>query len=309
MQLHQQYHPITATPFKQNKTYTEFAPCAALKPYIRCFWGTEKPIAGYAVNAAADIVTPDTCADIIFYVDYTNNRISSSFCGINDRAFRTGSDNGGEDKNGKETVFIFAIRFYAWSVSMFAEESMRDTKNAFFDAGFHFSGIKGRMERLLLDCSDMYRLIPAVEQLLINCYSERHGNPYVLRAVYSMLGKKGNMPIGDLKQWLPISDRQLERLFKEYVGVSPKSLAAMIRYQYLWNEIICSKNFNIGDAVFRYGYSDQPHLLHDFKKYHAMNITDAQKYAYGNVGNLQDMGSLPDIIGAGKEGEEHYGGK
>lgn len=40
----------------------------------------------------------------------------------------------------------------------------------------------------------------------------------------------------DLKQETLIGERQLERLFSEYVGVSPKSLASMVRYQYLWSD-------------------------------------------------------------------------
>ncbi len=63
----------------------------------------------------------------------------------------------------------------------------------------------------------------------------------------------------------------------------------MIRYQYLWNEIMFNKDFDILDAVAKYGYSDQPHLLSDFKKYHSMNIREAKAYALKNVGNLQDF--------------------
>lgn len=91
----------------------------------------------------------------------------------------------------------------------------------------------------------------------------------------------------DLRQEVLIGSRQLERLFLEYIGVSPKSLASMVRYQYLWNELLYHKDFNIADAVYQYGYSDQAHLCHDFKKYHSMRISDARKYAIENVGNLQ----------------------
>ena len=74
----------------------------------------------------------------------------------------------------------------------------------------------------------------------------------------------------------------------EYVGVSPKSLASLVRYQYLWNDIVYNRQLDILDAVCKYGYSDQAHLCHDFKKYHSMNIADAKKYAMKNVGNIQE---------------------
>ena len=42
--LSQLYRPITGTPFQADETYREVAPCAALAPYIRCFWGSEYPL-------------------------------------------------------------------------------------------------------------------------------------------------------------------------------------------------------------------------------------------------------------------------
>lgn len=94
--------------------------------------------------------------------------------------------------------------------------------------------------------------------------------------------------MANLKQEVFIGIRQLERLFLEYVGVSPKNFASMVRYQYVWNDFLYNKNFNIADAVYKYGYSDQAHLCRDFKKYHSMSMSDARKYAMQNVGNIQD---------------------
>ena len=60
------YHPITGTPFQSDETYMEWAPCNALKPYIRCFWGTKQPVHGGKKEGQQGIVIPDTCMDVIF---------------------------------------------------------------------------------------------------------------------------------------------------------------------------------------------------------------------------------------------------
>lgn len=170
---------------------------------------------------------------------------------------------------------------------MFAEESMKNTKNAFFDAGCHLPGIKMEIEKRLFDVNHICQLIPIAEKVLLDHFQEDHQNPIVLQAVSKILENRGNLSMIDLRQEVLIGSRQLERLFLEYIGVSPKSLASMVRYQYLWNELLYHKDFNIADAVYQYGYSDQAHLCHDFKKYHSMHISDARKYAIQNVGNLQ----------------------
>lgn len=88
MNLHRLYHPITAAPFIHNEVYAEYEPCEALKPYIRCFWGSRMP---YRTDAQdflrSQIIIPDTCVDIIFRVYSADNRIVGTFCGIDDRTF------------------------------------------------------------------------------------------------------------------------------------------------------------------------------------------------------------------------------
>ena len=126
MEFQEHYLPLIAAPFRDREIYREVLPQPALRPWIRCFWE-------FRGGEVRTLVTPDTCMDIIFRADFTDHKLESSFCGIDDRTF------GSPDKRPEEkTVFTFAIRFYAWGAYRFAEESMRDTKNAFFDAGFHF---------------------------------------------------------------------------------------------------------------------------------------------------------------------------
>ncbi len=58
------YRPITATPFLNDETYCEIAPCEALNPYIRCFWGAKKTLVSLCKNEEFGLVIPDTCMDI-----------------------------------------------------------------------------------------------------------------------------------------------------------------------------------------------------------------------------------------------------
>lgn len=283
MRLHKIYNPITATPFKCTPDYMEFAPCEALKPYIRCFWGSEKPVTQEEdAENQPDIVTPDTCMDIIFTADFTNNTIGSVFCAIDDRAFISQ-----RCPTAKRTFFRFAIRFYAWSAAMFAEESMKNTKNIHFDVGCHFPKIKRELEKRMFETQNIRQLIPVAEAILLNHFHENHQNLCIVQSVSKILETRGNLSMTDLQQEVLTGSRQLERLFLEYIGVPPKSLAAMVRYQYLWNELLYHDNFNIADASYRYGYSDQAHLCHDFRKYHSMSISDARRFAVQNVGNIQ----------------------
>ena len=63
------------------------------------------------------------------------------------------------------------------------------------------------------------------------------------------------------------------------LGVGPKRLSDLVRYQFLWQELLLDPRFQIQDAVQKYGFSDQAHLQNTFKKYHSMTPRQALVYA------------------------------
>lgn len=283
MELYKLYNPITATPFACDETYAEYAPCEALKPYIKCFWGSRMPYRQEKTECPTKgIIIPDTCVDIIFNIDFTRNQIYSSFCGIDDASFLT-------HKTPEEgIVSTFAIRFYVWSVALFAEDSMKGTINGFFDADCYFSRLKRELMPLLFTVASMEERISIAQRLLLKHMRTRDINSVIRDAVGELLLEKGRVEIGQLSKEIHISTRQMERLFQEYMGISPKKLGELIRYQYLWHDIVYNPRFHVLDAVHKYGYTDQAHLLHQFKRFHTMTIPEARAYALKDVGFLQE---------------------
>ncbi|MDU7026641.1 helix-turn-helix domain-containing protein [Robinsoniella peoriensis] len=284
MEFYQIYKPLTATPFKKDETYIEIEPCDALKPYIRCFWGTEKPIIQpKSDRAVSSIVTPDTCMDIMFDIDYTDNKLKNNFSGINNSSFQICSQPGTEKRISK-----FAIRFYAWAVILFSEESMVDAKNMYCDVGYYFSKLKKLLENRLFDTDSLTQRKAIAENYLLENYHPERINHIVTDALFEIFLNKGNIKTLQLAREVHISSRQLERLFKENIGISPKQLSSIIRYQYLWNDIVKCRKFDVLHALSKYHYTDQSHLLHDFKRFHSMSIQEAKNLALKDVAFLQE---------------------
>lgn len=268
------YHPITQTPLSHSETYIELPPCEALAPYICCYWGTYNNITTIASGEVDNgIVIPDTCMDIIFDVNFTNNRISNTFCGIQNRSFISSSP------TVSAYICSFAIRFYAWAVILFADEDMKTVLNTFNKTDYYFKFLKENLESVLIDTRTIEERIKITESYLLRRINKNRENPNVMNAIYKILNSKGNIRIKELADYASVSSRQLERLFKETTGISPKQLADLVRYQYLWQDIIYCKDFDIQDAVLKYGYCDQAHLLNDFRNYHTMTPIEAKTFA------------------------------
>ncbi len=271
--LTQLYHPITGTPFQQDETYREAAPCLALRPYIRCFWGSERPLPARP-SVTEGLVIPDTCMDIIFHIDYDSNHISSTFCTLDEHSYRTpaSSESGGLSAS-------FAIRFYAWTACLFVEDTLRGSANSHFPVDAFFRKLERALLPVLFDEPTLEGKIRAAEPVLLALLRPDKADATVLNAVHRLLITDGRARIGEVSAALALSPRQLERRFDAMMGVSPKTLASLVRYQRLWQDMVLSPRFDPLDAVDKYGYTDQAHLLGDFRKRHLMSPKEALQFA------------------------------
>lgn len=270
------YRPLTATPFKQNSGYREIEPCKALQPYVRCFWGGECGRSDSGTKDSFDIVIPDTCVDIIYQTDDVGNIISSDFVGINDRSFFSRENHENDRK-----ISTFAIRFYAWSVYVFSEDSFDGTVNRHYDVRERFCWLDRELRGRLSEPWKLTDLIQFTESLILKKLDHARYNQRVDGSMSDILRHQGALEISELSRLNFVSSRQMERIFQEYIGITPKKLSNLIRYQYLWKDIVSHSDFDLADAVYKYGYTDVPHLMREFKRYHSMNIREAKELAYG----------------------------
>lgn len=267
------YRPITGSPFRSNEAYREIAPCDALKPFIRCFWGTEMPAAADKSESTDQLIIPDTCMDIIFHINYAENKYDGYFCTIDEHSVYIPAV-----KSAKSSA-TFAIRFYAWTAILFSEEAFTGCKNRAFSVEIFFERLKKELEPILFDVPSLTGKIAVTERLLLEKLRESRINSSLMNAVYYMLLTDCRAKISDVCSYTALSRRQLERIFDYNTGVSPKTLMSLLRYQLLWQDIAFTDNFKVLDAVEKYGYADQPHLLRDFKSRHLMTPREAVEFA------------------------------
>jgi methylphosphotriester-DNA--protein-cysteine methyltransferase len=75
----------------------------------------------------------------------------------------------------------------------------------------------------------------------------------------------GRISIDELARHLETSHSTLERRFRAEVGATPKTLSRLARFQNvcrLWDT-----GKSLTEIAYEAGFSDQPHLTHDFKRF------------------------------------------
>lgn len=86
------------------------------------------------------------------------------------------------------------------------------------------------------------------------------------KAVDMIFAKHGMITIAEICSNLFITERQLERIFRQYVGLSPKFYARIIRFNYIF-EHVQKKDNSWSDIVHEAGFYDQSHFIRNFKAF------------------------------------------
>jgi methylphosphotriester-DNA--protein-cysteine methyltransferase len=78
---------------------------------------------------------------------------------------------------------------------------------------------------------------------------------------------KGKISISELERETGFSSRWLNMKFQEKVGISPKNLSSIIRFQQFYQALTNSNESNFFRNEFYDYYYDQSHFIKDFKRF------------------------------------------
>lgn len=90
--------------------------------------------------------------------------------------------------------------------------------------------------------------------------------PEVDTALGLIMERNGNIGVNELTETIDCSERKLERLFKRFVGLSPKFYARIIRLSYIF-ELMQEGDKSWSDLVYDSGFYDQSHFIKNFKEF------------------------------------------
>jgi len=72
--------------------------------------------------------------------------------------------------------------------------------------------------------------------------------------------------MAELAERCGLSSRQLERQFREVVGVSPKGLARLIRFEEIRKRLMFDPALSLTALAHEFEFADQAHFIRDFKE-------------------------------------------
>lgn len=103
-------------------------------------------------------------------------------------------------------------------------------------------------------------------------------------AIGLIFEKNGMTTVTEISQEAGVGERQLENLFRKYVGLSPKFFSRIVRFNYIF-ELVQRNKQRWSSLAYEAAYYDQSHFIRNFKDFTGENPSD---YAFDekNIGNF-----------------------
>ncbi|MEF3306316.1 helix-turn-helix transcriptional regulator [Paenibacillus sp. GYB003] len=259
------YRPIQTPKMQQEQQrpgyrYREYAPCESLASHVACYW---------TVDFHADVgnqlhrIIPDGCVDIILDRRSPSGRKAAFVAGLMTRF---------EVLNFSEARSLFGIRFYSES----AQSVLRFPVSDFFGQHVFLEDVWGASGRFMaeemLSVDTVSGIIEIVERNL-NHMLRSDGAPtnsLIYASLQYMYAFKGSLSASELADKLGFSKRHLRRTFDRELGVSPKEMLGIVRFQSVLQELYGGARSSFTDIAAKYGYYDQSHFIKNFKRYYGI---------------------------------------
>jgi len=241
--------------------YKEYLPGKELKPFIRSYFHVR-------LDPNSEICFPsDGCPGLIvnigdlFLLGTTKNDLMGfSGCrlfGYLTRQLMIKSLSGAE---------VLAVKFRPGQLAPFSKVPGIDL----VDTTVSIENIWGAMGKDLVnriyDTASICEIIELLDIFLLKLISTRNSSDRrIVFALNEMLGRKGQVRVNSLAELTNLSRRQFERRFTQTIGLPPKLMCRIARISGIIPQLRTGFKNDWTDIAFASGYSDQAHLIREWK--------------------------------------------
>lgn len=109
--------------------------------------------------------------------------------------------------------------------------------------------------------------VNALDRFFTALYSEPSQRDAAVLNFAEKLAVDAGDEFSSLFDGAPMGDRQLERLFAELIGFTPRKFAQLSRFERAEREVRSTTAVSLTDVALNTGYYDQPHFNRDFKRF------------------------------------------
>lgn len=253
--------------------YLEFSPAGAMASLVRCYWSLSNgdndssAMHGSADAASADPALPDGSPELIFNLGDPFDYVAPD--GVVTRqpqAFLVGQITRPMVVRPTGRIDLVAVRLESHGASILYDHLNRLT-DRWIDVGEMPNDHLQLLAANLGSATSIVEKLSQVRDCLECIVAEGPApDPRVAAAVRAIRESYGTVALDTVAHDLALAPRTLQRLFAAQVGISPKLLARIVRFQRVFTAWRTDAR-SLARVAAECGYFDQSHLVRDFRDF------------------------------------------
>jgi AraC-like DNA-binding protein len=243
-------------------------PRLELQPYIESFWVLESPTGLPA--SANSIAAPNGCSKLI--IPYENSIVSVADGRIQlsheQRMYFVGNrDSATLIRSSAHKTGFIAIEFRPHGAFPIFGVPMSETSNRLWETDCVFGQWSRDVQEKVNNAEHVDQKVAYIQdRLSLLQRKNRREAPLVDYCVRTLRSANGRVSIRELVQQTGFSRRYVNKLFQQHVGLSPKILAEIFRFQSFYRKWAEGLSFDLFKAELYDHYYDQAHFTKEFRK-------------------------------------------
>jgi AraC-like DNA-binding protein len=254
--------------------YKEFPARPPLARYVECFWTLE----GCAASGtqAPQRILPDGCMELILnFAQPFRRHQGNGTTRVQPLFMLVGQLERHLEIEPTGPVELVGVRFRPAGAVPFLRFPIHELTGRFEPLAFVLPKFGRAVEGPVCESRGLAQKVAAVESILLELLrGAAEPDIRIEEGVRRILARRGRIAVRELARDLGMGERQLERGFNEAVGLSPKVLARIIRFQRVFQEVDGSRAPNWAGVALDCGYYDQAHFVKDFRQFSGQTPTE-----------------------------------
>ncbi len=248
--------------------YAEYPPHPHLASHIRCYWVFEHVFE--QGETRDDRIVPDGSPELIFhfgepYAEIGNDGVATR----QPRSLFAGQITGPLLLRSSGHAGVIGIRFQPWGARRFIALPMHQAVDSRIDLADLWEMPLESLHTQISEAGNDQDRLAAIERILLDIADSAQypDDSDIALCVEEMRPGPGANALDRLRLKTGLGERQLERRFKDIVGLSPRMLGSILRFRSLFDAFEEGGNAPWLRAAIEAGYFDQAHMIRDFKRF------------------------------------------
>lgn len=221
------------------------------------------------VNPEPYRVIPQGCIELMFFYRKSYMKVVNGHI-LNDKysgGIIRGQQSSFIDMQATGDIGIFSVLFKPQGAMMFFSLPLKELT----DQAISLHDIAGKETSMLEDqienLNSTEERVLLIEKFLLKKLIEKEYYSFnrINGVIQKIVELNGEISVDDIGKVACLSNKQLERYFTKYIGMSPKQYLKIVRFQKVLKTKELNEDLSLTSLAHDCGYYDQAHFIKDFK--------------------------------------------